>query len=49
MTNSKQNFTVMSKTKLELLVIWKDVKIDSSLNVFVRFFLIGFQIDFYDE
>jgi hypothetical protein len=25
MTNSEQKFTVTSKTKLELLVLWKDV------------------------
>jgi hypothetical protein len=25
MTNSRQKFTVTSKTKLELLVLWKDV------------------------
>jgi len=25
MTDSAQNFTVMSKTKIELLVLWRDV------------------------
>lgn len=27
MNDSSQNFTVMSKTPLELLVLWKDVKL----------------------
>lgn len=26
MTDSTQNFTVMSKSKIELLVLWKDVR-----------------------
>ena len=28
MTDSTQSFTVTSKTQLELLVLWKDVKFD---------------------
>ena len=28
MMDSTQSFTVMSKTSLELLVLWKDVKFD---------------------
>jgi len=28
MTDSTQNFTVMSKAKVELLVLWKDVNIN---------------------
>jgi len=40
MTDSPQNFTVMSKTKLELLVLWKTV-ISISINaiIFERIYL----------
>jgi hypothetical protein len=37
MTDSTQHFTVVSKTKIELLVLWKDVNIklfDEYIEVF---------------